>query len=711
MSIRKEILDRADGGTRVERRDLVTLILGTRDPGRSAHHALEWLCGRVDAERAICVWVNGSHLEALSGIGLAEEALEGFRIDLEDLSHPLVLVLHGDEPVEFQDTTMRRWPRGDMPFEAEPFLAVPVGRFGDRRASGLLLLAMEDPAPDKVEEVRWIAGLLGSHLASILYERLDGMLGKAKERLGWYSGILGAVTDPLLLTDSEGRMLVANRGAETLLVADDTMSEGRRHAVALNNMMLSASLLPAGETTGHARRELLLVDPVDGTDLLFELLNSPLPIRPGETGTISVLRNVSDLHYAIEELEENYRLLRSAETKTRAERDRFDLILSSVLDPILVTDTKGDLILMNPPAERLFTVGETRDFDAERRVMANDAVLSSFLSNFNPWSAKRWRGELRLSDPASGRTLPVEAIAGRVEGRPGEDAAVVTILHDLSEAVEKAQLYEQIKRQSEDLQVRVAEATAELAEQNELLQRQASQLEQASALKSQFLANVSHELRTPLNAMLSWTTLLLEGVYGPLVGPHREKLERVHANGRHLATIINDVLDISRIEAGKVPMEIVEFRLAELFDEVMSEVEPLIDSAHLDVTWDAPRDLPGIVSDRGKVKQILINLLSNALKFTEEGTVRIEAALEDEERVRISVADTGIGISPELQKIVFEPFGQSASSRSSYRAGAGLGLSICRRFANVLGGTIDLESVEGEGSTFTLVIRRRLEVN
>src|SRR5690606_12015274 len=114
-----------------------------------------------------------------------------------------------------------------------------------------------------------------------------------------------------------GRMLLANQSAEKLFVAEETVSEGRRHAVALNNMMLSASLLPAAEMRDPGRREILLVDPVEGTDLLFEILSTPLLIRPGETGTVSVLRNVSDLHFAVEELEENYRLLREAETKTR----------------------------------------------------------------------------------------------------------------------------------------------------------------------------------------------------------------------------------------------------------------------------------------------------------------------------------------------------------------------------------------------------------
>lgn len=691
------------------RLDLVEKLLATRRPEDGAAAVLAWLGERAQLAGGICAIVREDHLLSLATSGVGADA-EEFRVSLADPSHPLVLVLDGEESVEFRGGALRHWPLDDLPFGPDPFLAVPVGRFRSGRAPALLLLTADEFGPLEVERVEWAANLLGTHLTSILYERLEDVRNQGREVLDWHRGVLEAVPDPVLLTDGEGRMLLANQSAEKLFVAEETVSEGRRHAVALNNMMLSASLLPAAEMRDPGRREILLVDPVEGTDLLFEILSTPLPIRPGETGTVSVLRNVSDLHFAVEELEENYRRLREAEAKTRAERDRLDLIIAAVLDPILVTDSKGDTLLMNPPAERIFTVGDEGGRMAERRVMANDAVLSSFLSNLYPGAARRWRGELKLTDPASGRTLPFEAIAGRLEAPTEEDAAVVTILHDLSEAVEKAQLYEQIKRQSEDLQIQIAEATQELEQKNEALQRQAAQLEQASALKSQFLANVSHELRTPLNAMLSWTSLLLEGVYGALGLQHRQKLERVEANGRHLAAIINDVLDISRIEAGKMPVESVEFELPELCREVMREVEPLIDSSRLEVGWSAEEPLPTAMSDRGKVKQILINLLSNALKFTSEGSVRIAVRYDAPlDRMEVAVSDTGIGIAPNLQKLVFEPFGQSAG-RTSSRPGAGLGLSICRRLATVLGGEVLLSSVEGEGSTFTLTFPRRLEV-
>jgi signal transduction histidine kinase len=299
----------------------------------------------------------------------------------------------------------------------------------------------------------------------------------------------------------------------------------------------------------------------------------------------------------------------------------------------------------------------------------------------------------------------VEAISGKVVSKQGEETAVVTILHDLSEAEEKARLYEQVKRHSEDLKERVREATAELAEQNELLRRQAFQLEQASAMKSQFLANVSHELRTPLNAIMGYTHLMLEGVSGDLNGPQQDKLNRIDANARHLLAVINDLLDISRIESGKMPVQMERVLLPELIDEVMTEVEPVIAGTRLAVTRELSPGLPEIQTDRQKVKQIVLNLLSNALKFTPQGAVAIRLEQDGEaEEISIAVSDTGIGIAEENQKTIFEAFQQANSSYARRQGGTGLGLTICRRLAHLLDGRITLVSRLGEGSTFTLFL-------
>jgi signal transduction histidine kinase len=301
--------------------------------------------------------------------------------------------------------------------------------------------------------------------------------------------------------------------------------------------------------------------------------------------------------------------------------------------------------------------------------------------------------------------MPVEAIAGKILSEHGELTAVVTILHDRREALEKARLYAQLQVAADELERKIQAATADIAQQNELLRRQAIELEQASALKSQFLANMSHEFRTPLNAMLGYTSMLLQGVAGTVEPPVKRQLGRIESNGRHLLTIINEILDISRIEAGRMPLQIATFRVADLVSEVKAELEPIIMRSKLSVTLDLPKDLQPLSSDRQKVKQILLNLLSNALKFTHHGGVTMAARRNAKERtLTLTVTDTGIGIpGTDLDKI-FEDFRQLDNSPTRPYGGTGLGLSICRRLAQMLDGRITVQSQVGKGSTFTLTL-------
>ena len=507
-------------------------------------------------------------------------------------------------------------------------------------------------------------------------------------------------------------MIIANTHAEKLFAAPEDASEGWRRAAALNNMLFSAALsTSAVAQTDLARRELLLVDPLEGSDLLFELLSSRAKDERQGTYVVSILRNVTDLARAKEEIEESYRTLRMAQAEVRDERHRLELIIDSVADPIIVTDPEGDIVLMNEPAERMFTVGYASGDLAHRRVQANGAHLTSFVSNVltGTGGERRYRGELQLLDPDTGRSSPVEGVAGQILSEQGELIWVVTILHDLTEQLEKARLYEQLKQASAELERKVQEATAELAEQNELLRRQQIGLEQASALKSQFLANMSHEFRTPLNAILGYTHMLLNGVSGLITDAQRKSLSRIDSNSRHLLALINDILDITRIEAGRMPLNLTSFAIPELIDEVMSELEPIIKRSNLAVSARITGKLPSLKSDRQKVKQIVLNLLSNALKFTPAGAVKIKASYDPRARlVTIAVTDTGVGIAVEDQAKVFEDFRQLDSSPARGYGGTGLGLSICRRLAQMLDGSIELDSTPGSGSTFALRLPARV---
>src|SRR5687768_11039789 len=586
------------------------------------------------------------------------------------------------------------------------FHAIPLRTDEHGIAHGLLLAS--STGPELNTDVAWLGGLLSKQISRLLSRHT--LAETRQERMLLYS-IINAVTDPILLTDTEGKLIIANTHAEKLFAAPEDASEGWRRAVSLNNMLFSAALSTSAMVhTELARRELLLVDPLEGSDLLFELLSSRARDERQGTYVVSILRNVTDLARAKEEIEESYRTLRVAQAEVRDERHRLELIIDSVADPIIVTDPEGDIVLMNEPAERMFTVPKNPGDVAQRRVRANGAHLTSFVSNVLTRSGEsRYRGELQLTDPVSGRAAPVEGLAGQILSEQGELIWVVTILHDLTEAIEKARLYEQLKEASAELERKVQEATAELAEQNELLRRQHIALEQASALKSQFLANMSHEFRTPLNAILGYTHMLLHGVSGAVSDAQRRSLSRIDSNSRHLLALINDILDITRIEAGRMPLNLTSFAIPELLDEVMSELEPIIKRSNLEVVAKMSGKLPLLRSDRSKVKQIVLNLLSNALKFTPSGIVTIKVSQNvAAQTVTIGVSDTGVGIAQEDQAKVFEDFRQLDSSPARGYGGTGLGLSICRRLSQMLGGSIELVSDVGQGSIFTLKLPPRL---
>jgi two-component system cell cycle sensor histidine kinase PleC len=201
---------------------------------------------------------------------------------------------------------------------------------------------------------------------------------------------------------------------------------------------------------------------------------------------------------------------------------------------------------------------------------------------------------------------------------------------------------------------------------------------------------------------------LLKGVSGPLPANQRRNLTRIDSNATHLLAIINDILDISRIEAGKMPVNASLFRVADLLSEVLAEVAPLVDGARVHLSSECSRTLPPLRADRQKVKQILVNLLSNALKFTPTGSVIVSASFDaPAKEMRISVADSGIGIAEKDQVQIFDDFRQADASLTRAYGGAGLGLAICRRLAQLHNGRVELKSTLGKGSTFTLVLPAR----
>jgi signal transduction histidine kinase len=229
------------------------------------------------------------------------------------------------------------------------------------------------------------------------------------------------------------------------------------------------------------------------------------------------------------------------------------------------------------------------------------------------------------------------------------------------------------------------------------------QLETASKHKSQFLANMSHELRTPLNAILGYTELITDGVYGPPSEKMIGVLKRLESNGKHLLGLINDVLDLSKIEAGQLVLDVAKFSLKDVIQTVVSVVEPLAEEKRIELKVEAPTNMPPGLGDERRLTQVLLNLVGNAIKFTDVGEVVITAFIADGS-FNLAVRDTGLGISETDQRKLFQEFQQADNTISRQKGGTGLGLAISRRIIEMHSGRIWVESQLGHGSTFCFTL-------
>ncbi|MBD8120709.1 MULTISPECIES: ATP-binding protein [Pseudomonas] len=263
----------------------------------------------------------------------------------------------------------------------------------------------------------------------------------------------------------------------------------------------------------------------------------------------------------------------------------------------------------------------------------------------------------------------------------------------------------------ERLRAESASLRAELDETNQgvlalyaELDTQADQLRQASDLKSRFLSYMSHEFRTPLGSILSIASLLSDELDGPLSPEQHKQVAFVSTAARELSDMVDDLLDLAKIEAGRINISPAWFDMFDLFSALRGMFRPIVDASAVDLIFEQPAGLPRLYTDDQKLGQILRNFISNSLKFTQRGEVRVSARLENEQSVRFAVTDTGIGIPQELHGALFEDFIQVDSPLQKRLRGTGLGLSLCKRFAELLGGHVGVESEPGVGSTFYVVI-------
>ncbi|KQQ33604.1 histidine kinase [Duganella sp. Leaf126] len=266
------------------------------------------------------------------------------------------------------------------------------------------------------------------------------------------------------------------------------------------------------------------------------------------------------------------------------------------------------------------------------------------------------------------------------------------------------------ERQVIELNMRLANHAGELETINREIALKNLELVEASRMKSAFIANMSHELRTPLNAIIGFTGALLMKLPGPLTAEQDKQLNTIRTSARHLLSLINDILDVAKIEAGKVTLEVQKVQCQNLVRDVVDTLRPLALQKNLALDIELADEPIVLETDQRALTQILLNLGNNAIKFTETGSVRVSLAQrqgEGQQMVEFSVADSGAGIREEDQNKLFQAFSQLDSTSTRHAEGAGLGLYLCQNLANLIGGSLFFKSDFGHGSTFTLALPRR----
>ncbi|MBV9957266.1 MAG: PAS domain S-box protein [Acidobacteria bacterium] len=593
-----------------------------------------------------------------------DEATAAFLAELGCRHDLLALPLFGGQRLsKTLNRNLASSPRmADRHWGPEPVTCLGVLYIGAERA------ALDD---DALEFLTRLADRIGQTVSSAMhYERLTELISKLQRERQWVESIMKSVADPIVLTNLDNEILLQNRRAEELFSGSKNANEGKRRALEMNDLLFSAYLSSAAfSTNDFVQRDITLVDPMEGSDLHHEVISTPAFNARGERiGLVSIFRDVTDLRNANEELAQNILKLQQAEMEARRERDRLDLIIENVGQPVAVCDQRGNFILFNARAELLFqTLAADAPSSVTAAVRTNSVKLTSFISTLaSDAHTNVRRAEIELVKPGTGEKLPMEITAVEVEDAKGEVTAVVSILHDLSEMRE-------LERRRVEQQLFESEKLAAVG---------------------RLAASIAHEVNNPLEAIKNSLYLLQtsrsEETNARFLEVARKETERV-------SHIIRQMLGFAR-RAGEVEW----VNVNQVLEETMILIEKKLKQSGVRVERSLHPQLPAVRARADQLRQVFLNLILNAQQSIEgAGAIRINTMSEEQAlqpSIAIEISDTGIGISEEELPRIFEPF------FSKRQKGTGLGLWVTQDIVRQHGGRIEVTSTQGFGTTFRIIL-------
>jgi PAS domain S-box-containing protein len=655
-----------------------------RDPRETLEPMLDDLVRGLGYDKAVVLVYDeaSASLRGLFGWNVTDEQSKRLAVGVAGSDNPLVVALRTGAPqrVDLDDGATLDLNTGatlaDMGIGS--FVAAPLrsatGRSDGPRA--VVLLARKDGVRDAdlerlVPFARQASAALTREQDVQLLQRASESHAVEKEWLWW---MVNSVADPVLVTDPQNEILHLNRRAEHLFRSSDEDSAGKRRAVVMNNFLFTAALSAWNlDTASRAtNREVTLVDPVEGTELIYEVITMlALNHRIGERGVVSVLKDVTDIRHMTEELARSAERIQTADLQIRAERDRLDLVLRSVPNPIIVVDNDNEILTLNAAAQHLF---ETTRSSArhDQLALANDARFTSFLSQLRLEPSSTRRGEVMLTDPDTEEHLEMEVTAADVRGPHGSVVATVTAMQDVGRLRElERRRLEQVLFDTEKLA-----ATGRLA------------------------ASIAHEINNPLEAVQNSLYLLSRAV--PEGAPERSFLDIATRETQRMSRILRQMLGFYRPTTSMGPTDV---------NALVLEAEVLVTKRlrenSVRIEKELAPDLPPIRASADQLKQVLLNLFLNATEAMPKGGRLIvttvvgggELDAHSTDVVRIDVRDTGTGISEEAVARIFEPFFSTKMEK-----GTGLGLWVSHGIVQAHGGTLKVRSRPAQGTTFTITL-------